>query len=147
MKPLAIVETAIFVDDLARSAAFYRDVLELQQVAYWDRLAVFKAGDSQVLLLFTKGGSLEPIPTPGGLVPPGEADGVMHVAFAVSEDEVPRWERRLADNGVEIESRVDWTKVPWPGPVKRQSGQSLYFRDPDNHVLELATPGVWPGTY
>jgi len=147
MKALAIAETALFVDDLSRSAAFYRDVLELKQIADWDRLAVFEAGQSQVLLLFTKGGSLEPISTPGGMVPPGEADGIMHVAFAVSEDELPDWERRLTENGVEIESRVNWMKVPWPGPVKRQSGQSVYFRDPDNHVLEFATPGVWPGSY
>ena len=71
----------------------------------------------------------------------------MHVAFSVTENELPSWERRLTEHGVEIESRVDWTKVPWPGSVARQSDQSLFVRDPDRHVLELATPGVWPGTY
>ncbi|MDQ3753396.1 MAG: glyoxalase, partial [Acidobacteriota bacterium] len=24
-----------------------------------------------------------------------------------------------------------------------RGGTSLYFRDPDNHLLELATPGLW----
>jgi catechol 2,3-dioxygenase-like lactoylglutathione lyase family enzyme len=35
---------------------------------------------------------------------------------------------------VEIISRMSWPR----------GGESLYFRDPDNHVLELATPGIWP---
>jgi hypothetical protein len=30
------------------------------------------------------------------------------------------------------------SKVVWP-----LGGHSLYFRDPDNHVVELATPGIW----
>jgi len=44
------------------------------------------------------------------------------------------WEARLAEAGVAIESRVKWRR-----------GESIYFRDPDGHVLELATPGLWPG--
>ena len=28
----------------------------------------------------------------------------------------------------------------WP-----RGGESVYFRDPDGHLLELATPGLWPG--
>ena len=27
--------------------------------------------------------------------------------------------------------------------VWEAGGRSLYFRDPDGHLLELATPGVW----
>jgi len=39
----------------------------------------------------------------------------------------------LIAQGIRIES-----KVTWPA-----GGQSLYFRDPDNHLVELATPGIW----
>ena len=43
------------------------------------------------------------------------------------------WERRLAEHGVATESRMRWPR----GSV------SIYFRDPGNHLLELATPGLW----
>ncbi|MEP7038442.1 MAG: glyoxalase, partial [Acidobacteriota bacterium] len=32
-----------------------------------------------------------------------------------------------------IESKVKWER----------GGTSIYFRDPDKHLLELATPGLW----
>ena len=44
-----------------------------------------------------------------------------------------RWERRLEAYRVEIEGRTDWSR----------GGHSIYFRDPDGHLLELATPGLW----
>ena len=28
--------------------------------------------------------------------------------------------------------------MKWP-----RGGESLYFRDPDGHLVELATPGLW----
>jgi catechol 2,3-dioxygenase-like lactoylglutathione lyase family enzyme len=31
-------------------------------------------------------------------------------------------------------------RTKWP-----RGGESIYFRDPDGHLLELATPGLWPG--
>jgi catechol 2,3-dioxygenase-like lactoylglutathione lyase family enzyme len=43
------------------------------------------------------------------------------------------WEERLAMHGVAVEGRTRWTR----------GGQSVYFRDPDGHLLELATPGLW----
>jgi catechol 2,3-dioxygenase-like lactoylglutathione lyase family enzyme len=41
--------------------------------------------------------------------------------------------RRLESEDISVESRVTW----------RRGGQSLYFRDPDGHLVELATPGIW----
>jgi catechol 2,3-dioxygenase-like lactoylglutathione lyase family enzyme len=48
-------------------------------------------------------------------------------------DALPQREQRLATKGVAIEGRTRWSR----------GGQSLYFRDPDGHLLELATPGLW----
>jgi len=43
------------------------------------------------------------------------------------------WEKHLEENGIAIESKVRWER----------GGQSLYFRDPDGNLVELATPGLW----
>jgi len=61
-------------------------------------------------------------------------DGALHVAFAIGKDELSHWEAHLASRGVVIEGRNDWER----------GGHSIYFRDPDGHLLELATPGLWP---
>lgn len=52
---------------------------------------------------------------------------------AVGKDELDRWEAHLASRGVAIEGRNDWSR----------GGRSIYFRDPDGHLLELATSGLW----
>jgi catechol 2,3-dioxygenase-like lactoylglutathione lyase family enzyme len=55
------------------------------------------------------------------------------VAFWVPAAELAEWERRMEHMGIAIESTVDW----------RPGVRSIYFRDPDQHLVELATPGVW----
>ena len=71
----------------------------------------------------------------------------MHVAFAIEETEFEGWIERLTAAGIAIESVVEWDKAPWPPTINSRSGRSIYFRDPDRHLIELATPGVWPGVY
>jgi catechol 2,3-dioxygenase-like lactoylglutathione lyase family enzyme len=69
----------------------------------------------------------------GGLLPPHDGEGTTHVAFAIQESDLGRWEHWLQEQDVEVESKVEWER----------GGQSLYFRDLDGHLLELATPGLW----
>jgi catechol 2,3-dioxygenase-like lactoylglutathione lyase family enzyme len=128
-----VVETCLYSNDLPRSLVFYQETLGLRLLESSERFCVFNVADKQVLLIFRSGGTLEPIPTPGGLIPPHEAAGQIHVAFAVSKDELAAWEKHLVERGVPIESEVHWPA----------GGRSIYFRDPDNHLLELATPGLW----
>lgn len=128
-----VLETALYVDDLARARAFYADVLRLD-VLYEDiRMCAFSVGGRSVLLLFPRGGSLKTVVMPGGTIPPHDGSGPLHVALAVSADQLPAWETHLAASGIAIEGRTTW----------KRGGQSIYFRDPDDHLLELATPGLW----
>jgi catechol 2,3-dioxygenase-like lactoylglutathione lyase family enzyme len=128
-----IVETCLYCSDLDASVRFYEQQLGLRLLETGQRMCVFSVADKQVLLLFRSGGTLAPIPTPGGVIPPHDGAGQLHVAFAVSSEEFDAWEKHLTARGIAVES-----KVIWPS-----GGRSLYFRDPDNHLLELATPGLW----
>ena len=51
-----------------------------------------------------------------------------HVAFRVSESELPEYEARLKSIGVEVKP---------PRPRVEGEGLSLYFYDFDNHLFEL----------
>ena len=96
-------------------------------------MCAFDVSGKSVLLLFLRGGSNEPMPTPGGTIPPHDGQGPLHIGFAVSAEELADWEALLTTRGIAIESRTTWSR----------GGTSLYFRDPDGHLLELATPGLW----
>jgi catechol 2,3-dioxygenase-like lactoylglutathione lyase family enzyme len=128
-----VVETCLYCSDLPRSVRFYQQQLGLRLLESGDRLCVFSVADKQVLLLFRSGETMTPIATPGGVIPPHNGSGRLHVAFAISRQDLGDWEKHLTAQGVAIES-----KVTWPA-----GGQSIYFRDPDRHLIELATPGVW----
>jgi catechol 2,3-dioxygenase-like lactoylglutathione lyase family enzyme len=130
-----VLETALYVEDLDRAVRFYQAVLGLTpMVDARPRLVAFDAGGGSVLLLFLRGGTTRELVLPEGVIPPHDGSGPVHTAFAVGADDLPSWEERLAAHGVAIESRVRWSR----------GGQSLYFRDPDGHSLELATPNTWP---
>jgi len=130
-----VIETALYVSDLDRAARFYQELFGFRALFSDDRLRALSVADRHVLLLFLKGASNQPNPTPtGGIIPAHDATGRIHVGFAISANELDAWERRLTEHGVTIESRLT-------GP---RGGTSLYFRDPDGHLLELLTPGIWP---
>jgi len=128
-----VLETALDCDDLAASTAFYTTLLDVTPMVAMDRIVAIDAGDGTVLLLFQKGAPSS-VMLPGGLVPAHDAGGPGHVAFAIDTADLPAWEARLAELNVAIESRVTWER----------GGISLYFRDPDGRLVELATPGLWP---
>jgi catechol 2,3-dioxygenase-like lactoylglutathione lyase family enzyme len=128
-----LVETALYVSDLGRSRAFYCDLLGAQILLDTSRLLALGIGGQSVLLLFQRGATTEPLETPGGVVPPHGASGVQHFALAIPADAVEQWRTYLGRAGVPIESEVHWSR----------GGTSLYLRDPDNHSVELITPGLW----
>jgi catechol 2,3-dioxygenase-like lactoylglutathione lyase family enzyme len=128
-----ILETALYTDDMVQARRFYEDVLELEPIFADDRLCAYGIADRDVLLLFQRGTTTETVTMPGGTIPGHDGAGPLHVAFAVGRDQLDEWERRLVSRRVEIEGHTDWPR----------GGRSIYFRDPDGHLLEFATPGLW----
>jgi catechol 2,3-dioxygenase-like lactoylglutathione lyase family enzyme len=128
-----ITETCLYTDDVERAVSFYRAVFESEVIRQDERLGALRITDSQVLLLFRRGASLQPHFLEGGVVPAHDGSGPLHVCFGIRAADIAAWEQRLSRLHVSIESRVRW-----PG-----GAVSLYFRDRDGHAVELATPGVW----
>ena len=129
-----IIETALYVDDLKRAQHFYENILELQPVFADGRLVAYDVGGRSILLVFERGASIESAEVPGGLIPGHDGRGPLHCAFAIAASELSAWKDRLNTHHIRIEGSMEWPR----------GGKSIYFRDPDGHLLELATPGLWP---
>lgn len=132
MPPIdGLLETALYVEDLERSSRFYQTVFGFEEVAAGDRLRALGVVGRHILLLFKKGASAN-LP-----VAAHDGHGETHLAFAIPAAELAAWEAWLTGQGIAIEEKKRWDRGGW----------SLYFRDPDRHLLEVATPGVWPRIY
>jgi catechol 2,3-dioxygenase-like lactoylglutathione lyase family enzyme len=125
----AIIETAIYVDDLDRAERFYVEVLGLPPLAREPgRHVFFAVGASNVLLAFRAESTLK-----GEHLPSHGASGPGHFALGIPEHALDVWKQRLATHSVAVEK-----EMTWPG-----GGKSIYFRDPAGNSVELVTPGVW----
>jgi catechol 2,3-dioxygenase-like lactoylglutathione lyase family enzyme len=125
-----ILKTSLYVERPTRSVALYRRVFGFEpidtdpqeSITDQTRLCALRAGDRSVLLLFRKGATADT-----------EVIRAIHVAFGISRSELPAWEAWRSQQGIAIELRKTW----------KYGGEALYFRDPDGHLLEVVTPGVW----
>ena len=129
-----LLETALYVADLDRSKEFYARVLGFETFLHDMRMIGMGIPAGAVLLLFRQGASTEPSPTPTGMIPAHDGQGNLHLAFAIPVGELAAWEHHLQAENIPLESRITWPR----------GGVSLYFRDPDGHSVEVATPGLWP---
>ena len=122
-----ILESSLYVGDVRRAVRFYQDTFGFRVISeFGERGCAMHAGPCQVLLLFKKGASRT-------IQSPHDGDGELHVAFAIPSAELANWESWLDRKGVTVEEKRAWDSGGW----------SLYFRDPDRHLIELATPGTW----
>ncbi|WP_386680992.1 VOC family protein [Loktanella sp. R86503] len=132
----AILETAIYVADLRRACAFYEDIMGLRPLEKADRLCAYSVNERSVLLIFARGGTADGATADGdNEIPPHDATGQIHFAFQATHDAFDAWDNHLTAQGVEILSRTSWMR----------GGKSMYFRDPDENLVEIAaSPGLWP---
>ena len=132
-----IIEAALHVEGVARSMDFYRELFGFEEELRKDAIGVLRVLGRQALILFPRSIVQQSVITPAnaieGTIPPHGASGRMNVAFSIHAEDLDPWRQRLAVRGVKIEGTVRW----------KRGGTSIYFRDPDEHLIELITPGLW----
>ncbi|GHA10842.1 lactoylglutathione lyase [Devosia pacifica] len=128
-----LVETCLYVSDVERSRDFYVEIFGFEPLGGNDRIQPMAVRPGQVLILFRRGGTLQPVPVAGSHIPPHDGNGEQHFAFGIPLERVDDWKLYLEGLNIEIESEIAWP----------QGGRSLYFRDPDRLLVELVTPGLW----
>lgn len=125
----AIIETAIYVEDLDETETFYRHVLGLPVIVKEPgRQVFFRVGNNNVLLAFLAEATLK-----GDQLPAHGAKGPGHFALGIDAGDLDAWRQTLKEKNLDIE-----TEVKWP-----RGGKSIYFRDPAGNLVELVTPGIW----
>ncbi len=125
----AVVETALYAEDLEQIERFYTDVLGLSVIGKEPgRHVFFRVGKASVLLAFNPKATLA-----GGNHPAHGATGPGHFAFGIRAESVDAWRNWLTEKGAPIEKEIKWPS----------GGSSLYFRDPAGNSVELVSPGLW----
>lgn len=126
-----VLESSLYVLDLSAAEEFYTEILGLTLHSKLEGRHVFLNCGNRMVLLFdaevtaVSAGGPKDAPTHG-------AKGEGHLAFAVKNSEIDRWKQHLGENGVEIEKEIH-----------TQGGRSIYFRDPSQNCLEIASPQIW----
>ncbi|OBY27285.1 VOC family protein [Leisingera sp. JC1] len=131
--PQAILEAALYVDDLDAAEEFYGRILGLECIQRVANRHVFFRCGSSVLLLFNASETVKPPGNPRLPVPPHGAQGPGHVCFALNREDLLAMRDRLRAAGVDIEAEFDWPHGP----------RSIYFRDPAGNSVEISEPNLW----
>lgn len=122
----------LYVRDIKRSSAFYRDVLGWRQITPIEAempMAAFSGGRTHhELLLIEVGEAAQPIPS-------GRRVGLYHLGLKVGDSD---------DQLREILARIREAGVPVMGMSDHTVSHSLYIQDPDGNELEvyIDVPGV-----
>jgi len=129
----ALLEAALYTEDLTAADHFYGQVLGLPEVTRVDGRHIFYRVGSCILLIFNPKATREGPSNARLPVPAHGAEGPGHLCFAASRDEITQWKQRLEAAGHPTEVEFDWPN----------GAHSLYFRDPAGNSLEIAEPRLW----
>ena len=123
-----VKETCIYVTDLDIARNFYQGKLGLKMFSYVpNRHIFFKAGSSVFLCFIAEATKNDTS------LPPHYGSGTTHFAFECEQEMYTAWKQKIVAVGIAIEQEVRWPN----------GGQSFYFRDPDNHLVEIVEQGMW----
>lgn len=132
LKTLGFHHITMVCTHAARTLAFYGGLLGLRLVK-----KTVNFDDPEAYHLYfgngpgTPGTILTFFEWPGARPGAWGVGGIHHLALGVGTPEAQlKWKRRLVDEG-----------VPVSGPFDRGYFKSIYFRDPDGQILEIATAG------
>jgi catechol 2,3-dioxygenase-like lactoylglutathione lyase family enzyme len=132
--PIAgLLETSLYARDLKRTVAFYRDLFGLRTLVDSPRIVAFEVAQRSVLLVFQAGSTEDDVVDARGRIPGHDGRGRLHLALSIAAEDLDAWRKRLLERGVNIVGEYRWPR----------GGTSLYLRDPDDALVELATPGLW----
>ncbi|QIE55377.1 glyoxalase/bleomycin resistance/extradiol dioxygenase family protein [Pikeienuella piscinae] len=132
MKPGAILEAALYADDLDAAEAFYGGVLGLERILRAGNRHVFYRCGGVILLIFNPDKTEEPGSGPLP-VPAHGARGPGHLCFSATATEIDAWRAALEAANVAIEADFRWPN----------RARSIYFRDPAGNSLEFAERALW----
>ncbi len=128
-----LLETSLYAGDLKTTAAFYRDLFGFGALVETPRLVAFEIAARHVLLVFQRGATADDVIDARGTIPGHDGSGRLHLALSIAAGDLDAWRARLAGRAIPIAGEYRWPR----------GGTSLYFRDPDGALVELATPGLW----
>jgi catechol 2,3-dioxygenase-like lactoylglutathione lyase family enzyme len=130
MHTLRISHPALQGAHREETIAFYTDVLGMDMVLRQPNLdyqpeehLFFHVGNDNFIAYFVPKEGVDPASYQLAQSGSGHMD---HLALDIELDDLPAWEARLRQHGVEFE-----------GPVDRGYERSLYFKDPNNVTVEL----------
>jgi catechol 2,3-dioxygenase-like lactoylglutathione lyase family enzyme len=133
VQPKAVLEAALYVDDLERAEAFYGGVLGLAFVSRMEGRHTFFRCGQVIVLLFNAEATRVPSASITLPVPVHGASGAGHLCFRAEGPEIDAWKEKLEAAGLAIEADFEWPN----------GGRSIYFRDPSGNSLEFGEPKIW----
>ncbi|SDW38343.1 Glyoxalase/Bleomycin resistance protein/Dioxygenase superfamily protein [Ruegeria halocynthiae] len=131
--PSAILEAALYVDDLDAAEEFYGQILGLEKIQRVPNRHVFYRIGESVLLLFVADETEKPPSNPDLPVPPHGARGPGHVCLVLTRDEISLMRKHLLDWNIPVDAEFDWPN----------GARSLYVCDPAGNSVEFSESRLW----